>query len=206
MSAISTFITIVLVAFLLFLIIGGVGLYFAVKLGKAATKKARAATTRLATHVNAMSGGEAGDAERLRVELRREVTLTRQALDQAARQGWSLGDLPVLVREVAEHAEVLDGQLAMYAQQRRASGFVDHVTLDRLRAHQVKLATTCAKIRADLLDDQVGHSASGIDDLRGRTDLELEARRNVVRDPLDEIDDLYRRTLDHPARPPEERA
>ncbi|MDF5755936.1 hypothetical protein [Spongiactinospora sp. TRM90649] len=204
-SAISTIITILLVVFLLFLIVGGVGLYFAVKLGKAATKKARAASTRLAAHVGAMGTGEAADAERLRVDLRREVSLTRQALDHAARQGWSLGDLPVLVREVGEHAEVLDTQLGLYAQQRRSTGYIDHVTLDRLREQHVKLSTTCARIRADLMDNQVNHASSAINDVHDRAELELEARRSTsVRDPLDEIDELYRRSLQHPARPPED--
>ncbi|MCG5212502.1 hypothetical protein [Streptosporangium sp. KLBMP 9127] len=191
--------------FLILLILGGVGIYFAVKLGKAAARKARTASTRIASHVNAMGTGEAADVERMRVDLRREVTLTRQAVDSALRQGWSLGELPALVKEVGEHADVLDTQLGLYAQQRRMSGFVDHVTLDRLRDHHAKLATTCARIRADLLDNQVGHAATGISDVHGRAEIELEARRGVP-DPLDEIDELYRRTLEHPVNPPKDPA
>jgi hypothetical protein len=196
---------IILVIFLIFLIIGGVGIYFAVKLGKAATRKARTASAKIATHVNAMGTGEAAEVERMRVDLSREVTLTRQALDQALRQGWALGDLPTLVREIGEHADVLDTQLGMYAQQRRMSGFVDHITLERLREHHTKLSTTCARVRADLLDNQVGHAAAGISDVHDRAELELEARRGVP-DPLDEIDELYRRTVEQPANPPKDPA
>jgi hypothetical protein len=200
---IETIITIILVIFLLLLVAGGVGLYFAVKLGKAATRKAKVAATKLSAHVGAMGTGEAAEAERMRVSLRREVGLTRQAVDQAAREGWSLGELPVLVREIGETADVLDNQLGMYAQQRRSSAFVDHVGLERLRDQYTKLSTTCARIRADLLDNQVTHAGAGVDDLRSRADLELEARRGVP-DPLEEIDELYRRTMQNPARPPRE--
>ncbi|GAA5052304.1 hypothetical protein [Thermocatellispora tengchongensis] len=196
MSTIDTLIMIILVIFLIFLVVGGVGLYFAIKLGKAATRKARQAIPKIATHVNAMGTGEAAEAERMRVNLRREVQITRQAVDQAVREGWGLGELPTLVAEVAKHADLLDSQLGTYAQQRRATGLIDHVGLDRLRDHHTKLITTCARIRADLLNDQLAHSATGLADLQGRTDLELEARRSAP-DPLDEIDELYRRTLQH---------
>jgi hypothetical protein len=202
--AIDTLIVILLVIFLIFLVIGAIGLYLAVKVGKAATRKARAATTRIATHVNAMGTGEAAEVERMRVGLRREVTLARQAVEQAVRQGWGLGELPALVGEVAGHADVLDSQLGMYAQQRRLTGVVDHVTLDRLREHHAKLTTSCARIRADLLDNQVSHASSGVTDVHARTELELEARRATAPDPLDEIDALYRRTL-HETRPPDDR-
>ncbi|WP_285779887.1 hypothetical protein [Microtetraspora sp. NBRC 13810] len=185
--------------FLFLLVVGGVGIYVAIKLGKAAARKARTVSTKLVTQVNAMGTGEAAETERLRVSLRREVSTTRQAVDHALRQGWGLGDLPALIKEIEEHAAVLDSQLGMYAQHRRASGFIDHVTLERLRDHYAKLTTTCARVRADLLDSQVGHAATGLSDLHDRTELELEARRgSAVRDPLDEIDELYRRTVEQP--------
>jgi hypothetical protein len=176
------------------LVLGGVGVYFLVKVGKKATRSARQATTRLTTHVNAMGTGDAAEVERLRLDLRREVSLTRQAVDQAVRQGWGLGELPELVAELSRQADAHDAQLGMYAQQRRTSPYVDHVTLDRLREHQAKLTATCARIRADLLDSQVHHASTGIDELRTRTELELESRRRAV-DPLDEIDELYRKTI-----------
>jgi len=177
-----------------FLLLAGIGVYLLVKVGKKAAVKARQATTRLTTHVNAMGSGDAAEAERLRLDLRREVSLTRQAVEQAQRQGWGLGDLPRLLGDLTAQADVHDGQLAMYAQQRRVSPYVDHVTLDRLREHQAKLTAMCARVRADLLSDQVEHTSTGIADLHARTDLEIEARRRAP-DPLDEIDDLYRRTV-----------
>lgn len=182
----------VILAFLL--LFGAVGVYLLVKLGKKAAKSARTAATRLSTHVNAMGPGDAAEVERLRIDLRREVALTRQAVDQAQAQGWGLGDLPQLMAELARQADVHDAQLGMYAQQRRSSPYVDHVTLDRLREHQAKLNAMCARIRADLLGSQVNHATSSLDDLHQRTELELESRRHTV-DPLDEIDDLYRRTM-----------
>ena len=182
----------VILAFML--LMGGVGIYFLVKLGKKAARSARAATTRLSTHVNAMGPGEAAEVERLRLDLRREVAMTRQAVESARLQDWDLGDLPHLVGELARQADIHDTQLGMYAQQRRNSPYVDHVTLDRLREHQAKLNATCARIRADLLNSQVGHAATGIDDLHQRTELELEARRRA-HDPLDEIDELYRKSM-----------
>lgn len=203
-STIDTLLMIILVIFLIFLILGGVGLYFAIKLGRAATRKAREASSKIAAHVNAMGTGEAAEVERMRVGLRREVSLTRQALDQATARGWSVGELPALVREVAEHAEALDAQLGMYARQSRATGATDHVTLERLRDHHAKLTSSCARIRADLLGDQVSQSSHGIEELRARTEIELEARR-AAPDPLDEIDSLYRRPLDR-NRPPEDPA
>lgn len=193
-SPIDTLLTIILVIFLIFLILGGVGLYFAIKLGRAAARKAREASSKIAAHVNAMGTGEAAEVERMRVGLRREISLTRQALDQATARGWHVGELPALVREMAEHADVLDAQLEMYARQNRATGVTDHVTLERLRNHHAKLTTSCARIRADLLDNQVSQSSSSIEDLRTRTEIELEARR-AAPDPLDEIDSLYRRAL-----------
>jgi hypothetical protein len=174
-------------------LVAGVGIYFLVKLGQKAAIKARQAATQLTTHVNAMGAGDAGEVERLRLDLRREVSITRQAVEQAQRQGWGLGDLPRLLADLSAQADVHDGQLAMYAQQRRASPYVDHVTLDRLREHQAKLTAMCARIRADLLGDQLQHASAGIDDLHSRTELEIEARRRPP-DPLDEIDELYRRS------------
>ncbi|MFI6497698.1 hypothetical protein [Nonomuraea typhae] len=196
MPPIETIFTILLIVFLLFLVIGGVSIYFMVKLGKKAAKSAKKATTRLTAHVNAMGSGEAAEVERLRLDLRREVSLTRQALDQAAASGWGLGDLPHLTAELAQQAEVQDQQLGLYAQQRRISSVVDHVTADRLREHQAKLTAMCARIRADVMRAQVQHASGGIDDLSSRTDLEIEARRPApFADPLDEIDELYRKTM-----------
>nr|WP_206066425.1 hypothetical protein [Nonomuraea sp. FMUSA5-5] len=183
----------VILAFLLLL--GGVGIYLLVKLGKKAAVKAKQATARLSTHVNAMGTGDAAEVERLRLDLRREVSLTRQAVEHAQSLGWGLGDLPRLLADLTAQADVHDGQLGMYAQQRRLSPYVDHATLDRLRQHQAKLTAMCARIRADLLSDQVQHIATGIADLSSRTDLEIEARRRAP-DPLDEIDELYRRSME----------
>ncbi|MGI5270899.1 hypothetical protein ACQEUU_17220 [Nonomuraea sp. CA-218870] len=194
MSPIGEFLMIVLVILAFLLLIAGVGVYLLVKVGKKAAVKAREATTRLTTHVNAMGTGDAAEVERLRLDLRREVSLTRQAVEQAQRQGWGLGDLPRLLADLTAQADVHDGQLGMYAQQARVSPYVDHVTLGRLREHQAKLTAMCARIRADLLSDQVQHSATGLDDLSTRTDLEIEARRPAP-DPLQEIDDLYRKTM-----------
>lgn len=188
----------VILAFLLLL--GGAGIYLLVKLGKKAAKSARQATTRLSAHVNAMGTGEAAEVERLRLDLRREVSLTRQAMDQALRMGWGLGDLPHLMDELAGQADVHDTQLGMYAQQRRMSPYIDHVTLDRLREHQAKLTAMCARIRADLMRTQVQHTTGGIDDLTSRADLEIEARRPVA-DPLDQIDELYRKTMQERREP-----
>ncbi|MFG1701975.1 hypothetical protein ACFLIM_02175 [Nonomuraea sp. M3C6] len=194
MAKISEFLVVVLVILAFLLLLGGVGIWLLVKLGRKAASKAKQATTRLTAHVNAMGTGDAAEVERLRLDLRREVSLTRQAIDHAQRQGWGLGDLPRLMADLAAQADVHDGQLGMYAQQRRLSSFVDHATLDRLREHQAKLTAMCARIRADLMGDQVHHTASGIADLSSRTDLEIEARRRAP-DPLDEIDELYRRTM-----------
>jgi hypothetical protein len=185
---------IVLVILAFMLLIAGVGIYVLVKVGKKAAVKAKEATTRLATHVNAMGTGEAAEVERLRLDLRREVSLTRQAVEQAQRQGWGLGDLPRLLSDLTTQADVHDGQLAMFAQQARGSTFVDHATLGKLREHQAKLTAMCARIRADLLSDQVNHAATGLADLSVRTDLEIEARRPAP-DPLQEIDDLYRKSM-----------
>lgn len=185
-------IVLVILAFVLVMIT--VGVYLLVRLGRKAATRARRATTRLTAHVNAMGSGDAAEAERLRLELRREVTLTRQAVEQAQRQGWGLGELPRLLADLSGQADVHDGQLAMYAQQRRMSPYVDQAALDRLRGHQAKLTSMCARIRADLLGDQVHHASTGIDDLHSRTELEIEARRRAP-DPLDQIDDLYRRSL-----------
>jgi hypothetical protein len=185
-------IMLVILAFVLLMIVAGV--YVLVRLGRKAATKARQATTRLATHVNAMGPGDAAEVERLRLELRREMALTSQAVEQARQQGWGLGDLPRLLTDLSGQADVHDGQLAMYAQQRRMSPYVDHATLDRLRGHQAKLTSMCARIRADLLGDQVHHASTGIDDLHSRTEIEIEARRRAP-DPLDQIDDLYRRSL-----------
>ncbi|MEO3867246.1 hypothetical protein ABGB18_00290 [Nonomuraea sp. B12E4] len=195
MSKIGEFLIIVLVVLAFLLLLGGVGIWLLVKLGKKAAVKARQATVRLSTHVNAMGTGDAAEVERLRLDLRREVTLTRQAIEHAQRQGWGLGDLPRLMADLSAQADVHDGQLGMYAQQRRMSSFADHATLDRLRQHQAKLTAMCARIRADLMSDQVQHTATGIDDLNARTDLEIEARRHAP-DPLDQIDELYRRTME----------
>lgn len=203
MTKIGEFLVIVLVILAFLLLLGGVGIYLLVKLGKKAAVKAKQATSRITTHVNAMGTGEAAEIERFRLDLQREVSLTRQAVEHAQRQGWGLGELPRLLADLTAQAGVHDGQLAMYAQQRRVSPYVDHATLDRLREHQAKLTAMCARIRADLLGDQVQHTATGIADLNSRTDLEIEARRQApVRDPLDEIDELYRRSMeerkDHP--------
>ncbi|TDC07993.1 hypothetical protein E1267_11705 [Nonomuraea longispora] len=195
MAEISEILLIALVILAFLLLLGGVGIYVLVKLGKKAAVKAREATTRITTHVNAMGSGEAAEIERLRLDLRREMTLTRQAVDQAQRQGWGLGDLPRIMADLTKHVDTHDEQLAMFAQQQRVSSYVDHVTLDRLRQHQATLTATCARIRTGLLNDQVHHTASGIADLTSRTDLEIEARRRDP-DPLDEIDDLYRRTVE----------
>ncbi|WP_245690645.1 hypothetical protein [Sinosporangium album] len=196
--------TIFLVILLFLLIVGGIAVYAAVRLGKVAAKKARVAADKFTTHMNAMGTGDSAEVERMRIDLQREITLTRQAVDQAIHQGWGLGDLPQLVGEVTRHAHALDGQLATFAQQSRGSAYVDHVTLGRLRDHYGKLASTCARIRADLLDSQVAHSASGIGDLHDRTEMEIEARRQAsapIPDPLDQIDDLYRRTIADQPRP-----
>ncbi|MEU6710957.1 hypothetical protein ABZ897_05695 [Nonomuraea sp. NPDC046802] len=194
MGKIGEFLVVVMVILMFLLLLGGVGIFLLVKLGKKAAVKARQASVRLSTHVNAMGTGDAAEVERLRLDLRREVSLTRQAVEHAQREGWGLGDLPKLMADLSVQADVHDRQLGMYAQQRRISPYVDHATLDRLREHQAKLTAMCARIRADLLGDQVHHSATGIADLSSRTDLEIEARRQAP-DPLDEIDDLYRRTM-----------
>lgn len=195
MAEISTFVVIVLAILAFFLLVAGVSVYLLVKLGKKAAVKARQASTRLTTHVNAMGTGDAAEVERLRLDLRREVSLTRQAVEQAQQRGWGLGDLPKLMSDLSAQADTHDGQLGTYAQQRRVSSYVDHVTLDRLRQHQAKLTAMCARIRADLLGDQVHHTASGIDELYSRTELEIEARRRPP-DPLEQIDDLYRRSME----------
>ncbi|MEU1721097.1 hypothetical protein [Nonomuraea sp. NPDC005692] len=195
MAEISEFLVIVLAILAFLLLLTGVGVYLLVKLGKKAAKKARQATTRLTTHVNAMGTGDAAEVERLRLDLRREVALTRQAVEQAQQRGWGLGDLPRLLADLSAQADVHDGQLAMYAQQRRISPYVDHAALDRLREHQAKLTAMCARIRADLLGDQMHHASSGIDELYSRTELEIEARRRPP-DPLDQIDELYRRSME----------
>ncbi|MCK2218045.1 hypothetical protein MF672_030275 [Actinomadura sp. ATCC 31491] len=195
MTEISEILVVVLVILAFLLLLGGVGVYLLVKLGRKAAGKARQAATRLSTHVNAMGTGDAAEVERLRLDLRREVALTRQAVEQAERQGWGLGDLPRLLADLEAQARVHDDQLGMYAQQRRMSPYVDHATLGRLREHQAKLTAMCARIRADLLGDQVRHTSTGIADLTSRTDLEIEARRRPP-DPLDEIDELYRRSFE----------
>ncbi|MBB6343867.1 hypothetical protein ACWGH8_11450 [Nonomuraea muscovyensis] len=195
MDAISELLLIVLVVLAFLLLLTGVGVYFLVKVGRKAATKAKQATTRLTTHVNAMGTGDAAEVERLRLDLRREVSLTRQAVEQAQQQGWGLGDLPHLLADLTRQADVHDAQLGMYAQQRRVSPYVDHATLGKLREHQAKLTAMCARLRADLLGHQVHHAGSGIDDLHARTDLELEARRSTP-DPLDEIDELYRKTME----------
>lgn len=195
MTKIGEVLVIVLVILAFLLLLTSVGVYLLVKVGKKAAGKARQAATRLSTHVNAMGTGDAAEVERLRLDLRREVSLTRQHVEHAQRQGWGLGDLPRLLADLEAQAEVHDGQLGMYAQQRRVSPYVDHATLGRLREHQAKLTAMCARIRADLLGDQVHHTAAGIADLNSRTDLEIEARRRPP-DPLDEIDELYRRSLE----------
>ncbi|WP_307827707.1 hypothetical protein [Planomonospora sp. ID82291] len=206
MVPISAFLTIALVVLLFLLILGGAGVYLLVKVGKKATKKARKVTTRVVSHVAAMDPGDAGEAERMRLDLRREVSITRQAVEHATQGGWGLGDLPHLVAEIESHARQLDAQLGMYAQQSRVSAYVDHAALARLREHHAKLTTACARIRADLLNDQMAHSASGIEEIRSRTDLEIEARRQApVLDPLDQIDELYNRTMIDRARPEEPR-
>ncbi|GGL19744.1 hypothetical protein [Planomonospora parontospora] len=206
MAPISTIITIALVILLFLLILGGAGIYLLVKVGKKATKKARKVTTRVVSHVAAMDPGDAGEAERMRLELRREVSITRQAVNDALQGGWGLGELPQLVAEIGSHADQLDTQLSRYAQQSRVSPYVDHATLARLREHHAKLTTACARIRADLLNDQMAHSAGGIEEIRSRTDLEIEARRQApIADPLDQIDELYQRTMIDRARPEEPR-
>nr|BFE89069.1 hypothetical protein GCM10020093_116700 [Planobispora longispora] len=121
MAPIGTFLTIVLVILLFLLILGGAGLYLLVKVGKKATKKARKVTTRVVSHVAAMDPGDAGEAERMRLDLRREVSITRQAVDHALRDGWGLGELPQLIGEIGMHADQLDAQLGRYAQQSRVS-------------------------------------------------------------------------------------
>ncbi|NUT44447.1 MAG: hypothetical protein HOV86_31070 [Thermoactinospora sp.] len=195
MAKISELLVIVLAVLAFLLLLAGVGVYLLVKVGKKAAKKARQATTRLTTHVNAMGTGDAAEVERLRLDLRREVALTRQAVEQAQQRGWGLGDLPHLLADLSAQADVHDGQLGMYAQQRRVSPYVDHAALDRLREHQAKLTAMCARIRADLLGDQMHHTSSGIDELYSRTELEIEARRRPP-DPLEQIDELYRRSLE----------
>ncbi|MEV4747262.1 hypothetical protein AB0K21_12895 [Streptosporangium sp. NPDC049248] len=193
MVPIGEFLMILLVILLFFLLLGAVGIYLLVKVGKKATKKAKSVSTRVASHMAAMGTGDAAETERMRLDLRREVSLTRQAVDHALRDGWGLGDLPQLVGEIATHAEQLDAQLAHYAQERRVSPYIDHTALGRLREHHAKLTTSCARIRADLRNDQMAHSAGGIDQIQDRTDLEIEARRRAP-DPLDQIDELYKRT------------
>lgn len=193
MTPISTFLVIVLVFLLFLLLLGAAGVYLLIKIGKKATKKARKVTSRVVSHVAALDPGDAGETERMRLELRREVSLTRQAVEQALRDGWGLGDLPQLVAEIGGHADRLDAQLGLYGRHSRTSAYVDHASLGRLREHHAKLTTSCARIRADLLNDQMSHAATGIDDIQSRTDLEIEARRRAP-DPLDEIDELYNRT------------
>ncbi|MFI7051581.1 hypothetical protein ACIBLB_05935 [Streptosporangium canum] len=204
MASIGTFITIMLVIFLFFLLMGAAGIYLLVKVGKKATKKARKVSTRVASHVAAMGTGDAAETERMRLDLRREVSLTRQTVEHALRDGWGLGDLPQLVAEIGAHADQLDAQLGVYAQERRVSAYVDHTALGRLREHHAKLTTACARIRADLLNDQMAHAAGGIEEIRSRTDLEIEARRRAP-DPLDQIDELYNRTMVDRARPDDPR-
>ncbi|MFC7643356.1 hypothetical protein ACFQX6_22870 [Streptosporangium lutulentum] len=160
MAPIGTFLTIVLVILLFLLLAGIAGVYLLVKVGKKATKKARKMTTHVASQVAAMGPGDAAATERMRLDLRREVSLTRQAVDHALRDGWGLGDLPQLVAEIGAHADQLDAQLGQYAQHSRVSAYVDHASLDRLREHHAKLTTSCARIRADLLNDQMAHSAA----------------------------------------------
>ncbi|MFF0305784.1 hypothetical protein ACFYSC_00070 [Streptosporangium sp. NPDC004379] len=205
MAPIGTFITIVLVILLFVLLASAAGIYLLVKVGKKATKEARKVGDRVATHVASMGTGEAAEAERMRIDLRREVSLTRQAVESALRDGWGLGDLPHLVAEIAMQADQLDAQLGLYAQHRRTSAYVDHASLSLLRDHHAKLTTSCARIRADLLNDQMTHSAGYIADIQNRTDLEIEARRQApIRDPLDEIDELHRRAMaerPHPKSP-----
>jgi predicted negative regulator of RcsB-dependent stress response len=193
-ATISEFLIVVLVILAFLLLLGGIGIFLIVKLAKKAANKAREATARITTHVNAMGTGDAAEVERLRLEMRREVSLTRQSIEQAQRQGWDLGELPRLLADLTAQADVHDQQLGMYAQQRRMSSFADHATLDRLRQNQATLTAMCARLRSDLLHTQVRHTGAGIADLTQRADLEIEARRPAP-DPLDEIDDLYRRTM-----------
>jgi hypothetical protein len=193
-GTISSVILIILAFLAFLLLVTGIGVYFLVKLGRKAAIKAKRTANQLSTHVNAMGPGDAAEVERFRLDLRREVSITHQAVEHAQRQGWDLGDLPRLLADLSAQAGVHDTQLGMYAQQRRQSPYVDHATLHRLREHQAKLTAMCARIRADLLSDQLHHSAAGIDDLHSRTELEIEARRRPP-DPLDQIDDLYRKSL-----------
>ncbi len=204
MAPIGDFLIVLLVIMFFFLLLGGVGIYLLVKVGRKATKKARAVSTRVATHVAAMGTGDAAETERMRIDLRREVSLTRQAVDHALRDGWGLGDLPHLVAEISVHADQLDAQLAHYAQERRVSPYIDHTALSRLREHHAKLTTSCARIRADLRNDQMAHSAGSIEEIQGRTDLEIEARRRAP-DPLDQIDELYNRTMINRTHPDDSR-
>ncbi|GAA2847501.1 hypothetical protein GCM10010517_04570 [Streptosporangium fragile] len=204
MAPIGDLLIVLLVILLFFLLLGAVGLYLLVKVGKKAAKKARKVSGRIASNVAAMGTGDAAETERMRLDLRREVSLTRQAVDGALHDGWGLGDLPQLVAEISMHAEQLDAQLARYAQERRVSAYVDHTALSRLREHHAKLTTSCARIRADLLNDQMAHSGGGIDEIQSRTDLEIEARRRTP-DPLDQIDELYNRTMINRAHPDDPR-
>ncbi|GAB2479195.1 hypothetical protein [Streptosporangium sandarakinum] len=194
MAPIGTFITIALVILLFVLLASAAGIYLLVKVGKKATKEARKVGDRVATHVASMGTGEAAEAERMRIDLRREVSLARQAVEQALRDGWGLGDLPHLMAEIAVQADQLDAQLGLYARHARMPSNSDRHSFGLLRDHHAKLTDSCSRIRADLLNDQMTHSAGVIADLQSRTDLEIEARRRAP-DPLDQIDELYRRTM-----------
>ncbi|MBB2912955.1 hypothetical protein FHS43_004250 [Streptosporangium becharense] len=202
MAPIGDLLIVLLVILLFLFLLGAAGLYLLVKVGKKAAKKARKVSTRVATNMAAMGTGDAAETERMRLDLRREVSLTRQAVDGALGDGWGLGDLPQLVAEISAHAEQLDAQLARYAQERRVSAYVDHTALGRLREHHAKLTTSCARIRADLRNDQMAHTAGNIDEIQNRTNLEIEARRRAP-DPLDEIDELYNRTMINRSQPDE---
>jgi hypothetical protein len=165
---------------------------------RTAIRRGRQAKEVLTSKAAALGVGEGAEAERLRQRLRQEVARTRQAVDEAGRRGWQVGELPERIHEVTGVADRLDAQLAVFAKGSRgtmspagpSAPSADGADIVRLRAGVSRLVDACADMRSALLRSDVELQEQHLDEVVNRARIEAESLRAPS-------------ALDRPVLPPE---
>lgn len=165
-------------------------------------RRGRQAKEVLTSKAAALGVGEGAEAERLRQRLRQEVARTRQAVEEAGRRGWQVGELPERIHEVTGVADRLDAQLAVFAKGNRggmpsattsavtSAPSADGPEIVRLRAGVSRVVDACADMRSALLRSDVELQEQHLDEVVNRARIEAESLRAPS-------------ALDRPVLPPE---
>ena len=175
-----------LVLFLVFVTLGVVVTVRATRAVKRGVERTGAQVRRTVEETTlkarAMQPGPVGEVARVRMELRSSIDSTRAALEAGAQDDPALTEAISLLDQLHEHARQLDGEL-----RRLMEGEPDRARiaarLPDARDRMKHIKESADSLRFAAQDRARQFDAEGLDDLRGRIDIETGALRHWTPTP-----------------------